>query len=1365
MNKTKLLKHLFLLFAMIVGSSSAWGDTTVSYGWETGDDATKWTISEAIVQTSGQGNTGTYAGKINTNHTYVQFNEKVYVKSFSFAFKRTSNNNNYNVYIETSTDGETWTAVETYAMSSFNNGSYLTKSHTFDGTKEYYVRFHCYNTTATRYVDDVTITYSNGAANPSCAAPTFQPAAGLYSSSQNVTISSETQGATIYYTMGDNPADPTTSSTQYTGAINVSSTTTIKAIAVANGLENSAVVEAKYVILAHAGTVNDPYTVSDARAAIDAGTGTGVNEVYATGIVSEIVTAYDSGYKNITFNFVDETGDETFLQAYRCAGNEAANVAVGDVVVVSGNLIKYGTTYEFGQGCQLVSLTHPTTTTPVINADDVEIEYNATAGEIEYTIINSVEGGSLTAATTDNWISNIAVSNDKVTFTTTANEGDADRTATVTLSYPGAADKVVTVTQKHYVIDYVELPFEFDNGKAEVESTTGLTHNGLGSDYGSSPKLKFDGTGDWLLLHFNERPGTLTFDIKGNSFSEGSFKVQTSTDGVTFTDLETYDDLGNIQAEEFNNLSENVRYIKWIYTEKVNGNVALGNIKLTKYVDPSTISQIEADDVEIAYSATSGEIPFTIVNPVENASFGAGTFDTPWITQVNAVKIDATHYKVTFNTEANTGDERSATITINYNGVNKDVTVTQTAAPVVSGSEINAVDEITLEAEATSGEIAYTITNPVAGTALTATVGDSFDWISNIQVTADKVTFTVTPNQNGDHRLNVMYLHYGSVQKNVTIIQKAYIPQGEDVTSLPFTFDYGVNAVAPCDGLSQEGLGKDYSSSPYLKFDSTGDWLLLHFNETPGTLSYLIKGNEFSGGTFTVQTSVDGTTFTDLKAYTELGAVQNEVFDNLDEDVRYIKWIYTNKSNGNVALGNISLGQYDPTPSITVTPEEVNVSAAETDGTLTVTYKNVEVSAGVEVQFCNANGGDAYYDWIDAEINDENNVDYIVFENTGKARTAYLKVYGVDAESNDVYSNIVTITQAASVAERSRYEKVTSTADITDGQYLIVYEDANIAFNGDLDALDAEGNTIEVEITDDMIVASTTTRAAEFTIVKEADADTYTIKSASGFYIGQSSDSNGMKVSETTSYSHSISFSGTNNDADLVSSGAHLRFNSAINQNRFRYYKSSSYSSQQAIQLYKYIPVTVPVTVTEYKWATLSSEYAMDFSTMTDLKAYIVTGDNGSTILTEEVSGKVKAGTGLLVYSETAGNYDIPIAAETGSDYSDSNKLIAVTKKMTVNKADEGTTNYVLTVKNDKAVFAYIDNTPAVLRKGQAYLNLDGAPSAPYLGFEGEGTTGIMGLTPALSQGEGACYDLSGCRVENPSKGVYIINGRKVVIK
>jgi hypothetical protein len=80
---------------------------------------------------------------------------------------------------------------------------------------------------------------------PAAATPTFLPAAGTYSSAQSVTISDTTASAIIYYTT-DGTTTPTASSTRYTGAINVSTTETIQAIAVASGFSNSAVASATY---------------------------------------------------------------------------------------------------------------------------------------------------------------------------------------------------------------------------------------------------------------------------------------------------------------------------------------------------------------------------------------------------------------------------------------------------------------------------------------------------------------------------------------------------------------------------------------------------------------------------------------------------------------------------------------------------------------------------------------------------------------------------------------------------------------------------------------------------------------------------------------------------------------------------------------------------------------------------------------------------------------------------------------------------------------------------------------------------------------------------------------------------------------
>ena len=306
---------------------------------------------------------------------------------------------------------------------------------------------------------------TGGGETPTCVMPTFSPAAGVYTSAQNVTITTTTEGATIYYTTDG--TDPVTQGVVYANPISVSSSTQIKAVAKKEGSNNSTIASATFAILDHAGTQADPYTVADARSAIDLEIGKA--SVYATGIVSEIVTAYGyNNYQNVTFNFSSD-GETTSaqLQAFRCVGDDADEVAVGDVVVVSGNLIKYNETYEFAQGCEVVSLQHPIVSTPSIDLSAEEI--NAAAAETEGTIsvtynnITEVDADlvwytdeTATVTTTEpTWIAAELNASNNVDYVIAANTGAA-RTAYLKVyalddESNDVYSELITISQEAYV--------------------------------------------------------------------------------------------------------------------------------------------------------------------------------------------------------------------------------------------------------------------------------------------------------------------------------------------------------------------------------------------------------------------------------------------------------------------------------------------------------------------------------------------------------------------------------------------------------------------------------------------------------------------------------------------------------------------------------------------------------------------------------------------------------------------------------------------------------------------------------------------------------------------------------------------------
>ena len=142
------------------------------------------------------------------------------------------------------------------------------------------------------------------------------------------------------------------------------------------------------------------------------------------------------------------------------------------------------------------------------------------------------------------------------------------------------------------------------------------------------------------------------------------------------------------------------------------------------------------------------------------------------------------------------------------------------------------------------------------------------------------------------------------------------------------------------------------------------------------------------------------------------------------------------------------------------------------------------------------------------------------------------------------------------------FVKVTEAPADWSGEYLIVYEDGNVAFNSNLEVLDATSNTVNVTIENDVIGYNDVLNNAVFTIAL-IDGSNYSIKATSGKYIGRSSNSNGLD-SGNTAVSNTLSIDADGNAVITAAGNTTLRFNKASNQMRFRYYKSG----QEAIALY-----------------------------------------------------------------------------------------------------------------------------------------------------------------------------------------------------
>lgn len=181
----------------------------------------------------------------------------------------------------------------------------------------------------------------------------------------------------------------------------------------------------------------------------------------------------------------------------------------------------------------------------------------------------------------------------------------------------------------------------------------------------------------------------------------------------------------------------------------------------------------------------------------------------------------------------------------------------------------------------------------------------------------------------------------------------------------------------------------------------------------------------------------------------------------------------------------------------------------------------------------------------------------------------------------------------------------------------------------------------------------------------------------------------------------------------------------------------------------KYVE-TVDVPVTSAEWATFVAPKPVIFPD--DVTAYVISSIEGNVAIGTQVT-EVPAGTAVIV-NATEGTHKAVVVEEATLEVT--NMLLISDGTVT----GDGTI-WVLAVQDGEAGFARLANGKK-LSEGKAYLQVEAAGAKLQFVVDGEGT-GIHGVNVDFSDGD--WYNLQGVKVSTPQKGIYIHNGKKVVIK
>lgn len=1137
------------------------------------------------------------------------------------------------------------------------------------------------------------------------ATPTFSLDEGTYEGTQSVTISCSTTGATIYYTTDG--GTPSSSSTEYEGAISVSATQTIKAIAIKDGLTNSEVATATYTI-----TEGPDETITFAgNTNWDIPSGSG-NKTVTEG------TYTDGTY---TIKIAGSTGEGYYINGYLFLGKTGAYVELPEfsnpvekIVVVGTSGGSTGVKFNIYDGATAVS-------TEVTGCKDVSQEF---------TITNPEANKAYKVQVTSN--ANLQISAIKIYF------GEAPDVATPTIS--GDVNFVTST----------EVSLSCSTNGATIYYTTN----------GNDPKTS--GAAYSTPFTLNATATVKAAAKVGNDWSAVAEKTFTKVEALTTMDaiFAKATEVGSTATDVY------ITFNNWVVSGVKNSNVyvtdgtkgliiyqsshgfAVGNVlsgtvacKVQLYNGSSEITSLTSSTTGL--TVTTGGT----VTPVELDASGIEA-----LTGVNTgsvIKISGecttsnSKYYIAGVQLYNTLFEYTApTAGKNYNctGVYAQYNSTKEVLPRSAADIEEIVEEGAPEAP-TFTPAAGTYTEVKSVTITCTTEGATIYYTTDgTTPTSSSTQYTAAISVGETMTIKAIAIKNSLESAVATAAYTINLPEDENTSK---TWDL---SVVSCDENPTDELMQwtaTYVTMAIAK--GTGTKVTNYY---PGTSGKTYTSTRFyQNNTLTI--TPDGKKLTSIlfqaTSDSYATALINSTWTNataalLDASTPKIVKVTPTKSGAISAVIGATCGftqvriEYQDVPNIPVS----GISLDQTSVTLKE-GKSIELTATIAPE----DAGNQNVTWSSSDEN-------IATVDGGAVTAVAIGTATITATTVDggftATCNVTVIDASTRVEPLVVFQKVTATGDITDGDYLIVYEEdgAYFAFDGGLETLDGAHNNIEVAIEDGYIKAP---GDAIFTI----DVTNGTIKSYSGAYIGVSSNSNGLKQSSSAdTYTNSFSISEGNVVISAVfeNSTMSLRFNYGANDRRFRYYKNAG---QQPIQLYKKVePASVRDGLSAGKWGTIcpqkkvllpsgASFYTLTYKELNEGVPYKVFFDEigeGESLEAGKPYLFIAEGTDILGVETGA-------TANAANNYNGFHGIVGNSAyTLTVSQAESDAYTYYIIYQNQIRRCGVGDFTMAV---GRAYINMSElsgnavapAPGRRRVGMENpEAPQHYTGIDATMSDGK-----------------------------